>query len=198
MTSCWTLKVWKNKHNMKKEYSHLTIEKRNELARLLLEGKKVKEISAQLEIHVSSVYREIERGKNPLTNMYDPEYAEEAYQKGLKSKGKEPVLSEDKELAAGIARLILEDKLSPEQALLRLESNGHTNLPTKATAYAAIDAGMIPGVSRESLHSKKTHIFSGGTVIIPKWIREKLFLEDGTTLDIALEGNKIILTKTND
>lgn len=180
---------------MGKEYSHLTMEKRKELAHLLSEGKKAKEISALLEIHIASVYREIERGKNPLTNMYDPEYAENSYQKGLKNKGKEPVLSEDKELAAGIARLILEDNLSPEQALLKLEANGYANLPSKTTVYAAIDAGIIPGVSRESLHSKETNVFSGGTVIIPKWIREKLSLEDGTTLGIELDGNRIILTK---
>lgn len=180
---------------MGKEYSHFTLEKRNELARLLSEGKKAKEISALLDIHIASVYREIERGKKPLTNMYDPEYAEEFYQKGLKNKGKEPVLSKNKELAAEIARLILEDKLSPEQALLKLELNGYTNLPTKATVYAAIDAGIIPGVSRESLYSKETNIFSGGTIIIPKWIREKLSLKDGATLEIELEGNKIILTK---
>lgn len=180
---------------MGREYSHMTIEKRRELSRLLSEGKKAKEIAEQLEIHIASVYREIERGKNPLTNVYDPEYAEEAYQKGLKNKGKEPVLSEDRKLAAEIAYLILDENLSPEQALLRLESKGYTNLPTKTTVYAAIDGGIIPGVSRESLHSKEVNIFSGGTVIIPKWIRERLSLEDGTTLSVELDGNKIILTK---
>lgn len=180
---------------MGKEYSHLTIEKRKELARLLSEGRKAKEISALLEVHIASVYREIERGKNPQTNQYDPEYAEKSYQKGLKNKGREPVLSEDKELAAEIAKLILSENLSPEQALLKLESKGYTNLPSKTTVYAAIDTGIIPGVSRESLHSKETSVFSGGTVIIPKWIREELSLEDGATLGIELEGNKIILTK---
>ena len=104
---------------MGKEYSHMTIEKRKELARLLSESKKVKEIASLLEIHIASVYREIERGKNPLTNQYDPEYAEESYKKGLKNKGKEPVLSEDKELAAKIAKLLLNENLSLEQALLR-------------------------------------------------------------------------------
>lgn len=180
---------------MGKEYSHLTIEKRKELARLLSEGKKAKEISSLLEIHIASVYREIERGRNPLTNEYDPEYAEKIYQKGLKNKGKEPVLSEDKNLAVEIARLILDDNLSPEQALLKLESNGYTKLPSKTTVYAAIDAGIIPGVSRESLHSKEMNVFSGGTIIIPKWIREELSIEDGTTLSVELDGNKIILTK---
>lgn len=180
---------------MGKEYSHLTIEKRKELARLLSEGRKAKEISALLEVHIASVYREIDRGKNPQTNQYDPEYAEKSYQKGLKNKGKEPALSEDKELAAEIAKLILGDNLSPEQALLKLEAKGYTNLPTKTTVYAAIDAGIIPGVSRESLHSKEVNVFSGGTVIIPKWIREELSLEDGTALSVELDGNKIILTR---
>lgn len=180
---------------MGKEYSHMTIEKRKELAHLLSESKKVKEIASLLEIHIASVYREIERGKNPLTNQYDPEYAEEAYKKGLKNKGKEPVLSEDKELAAKIAKLLLNENLSLEQALLKLDSMGYTNIPTKTTVYAAIDAGIIPGVSRESLHSKEVNVFSGGTVIIPKWIREKMSLEDGSTLSVELDGNKIILTK---
>lgn len=72
---------------------------------------------------------------------------------------------------------------------------GYTNIPTKTTVYAAIDAGIIPGVSRESLHSKEVNVFSGGTVIIPKWIREKMSLEDGSTLSVELDGNKIILTK---
>ena len=111
---------------MGKEYSHMTIEKRKELARLLSESKKVKEIASLLEIHIASVYREIERGKNPLTNQYDPEYAEESYKKGLKNKGKEPVLSEDKELAAKIAKLLLNENLSLEQALLKLDSMGYT------------------------------------------------------------------------
>ena len=43
---------------MGKEYSHMTIEKRKELARLLSESKKVKEIASLLEIHIASVYHD--------------------------------------------------------------------------------------------------------------------------------------------
>lgn len=180
---------------MGRVYSHLSIEKRRQLSNLLKVGKSVKEISLELELHISTIYREIERGKNPITNEYDPDYSENEYRDMLGNKGKTPCLEDDKKMADKISAFILNEGLSPEQAINKLQQEGYSQVPTKTTVYAAIDRGLIPGVTRETLQSKITSVFSDGMVRLPKWVREELDINDGDNLSILLEDGKIILGK---
>lgn len=97
---------------MGRSYSHLSREQRQVIADSLAIGKSVKDIAATLGLHISTVYREIERGKNPDTNKYEPEFSENKYQSNLADKGKSPRLEENKEMASVISELILKDGLS--------------------------------------------------------------------------------------
>lgn len=182
---------------MGRVYLHFNIEKRRELLNLIESGKTVKEISTALGLHLSTIYREIERGTNPATKKYDPEYSENEYRDMLGNKGKIPCLEDDKAMAERISDFILNDGLSPEQAINKLQQEGYSQIPTKTTVYAAIDRGLIPGVTRENLQSKITSVFSDGMIHLPKWLREELNINDGDNLSIVIENGKIILDKAD-
>ena len=106
---------------MSRSYSHLSREQRQVIADSLEIGKSVKDIAVTLGLHISTVYREIERGKKPDTNKYEPDFSENKYQSTLTDKGKTPRLGENKEMASIISEFIIKDGLSPEQAILRLK-----------------------------------------------------------------------------
>ena len=72
---------------MGRSYSHLSREQRQVIADSLAIGKSAKDIAVTLSLHISTVYREIERGKNPDTNKYEPEFSENKYQSNLADKG---------------------------------------------------------------------------------------------------------------
>ena len=182
---------------MGRSYSHLSREQRQVIADSLAIGKLAKDIAVTLSLHISTVYREIERGKNPDTNKYEPEFSESKYQSNLADKGKSPRLEENKEMAAVISELILKEGLSPEQAILRLKEDGYTEVPTKTTIYTAIDRGLIPNVTRESLYTRNATVFSDGMIHLPKWVREKLSINDGDNLLVEVDDDKVILRKEN-
>jgi len=54
---------------------------------------------------------------------------------------------------------------------------------------------LIPGVTRESLNSYVTTMFSDGQIHIAKWVRNALDLNDGDELLFEVVDNKIIFTK---
>lgn len=179
----------------RKEFSHITLEKRKEISKLLENGKTAKEISTLLNIHISSVYRELERGRNPQTGHYDAEYSDANYRGKLAEKGKDAFFLENRLLGTVVAQYILELGLSPAEIVRKLKEDGCSPIPSAQTIYSAIDAGYIPGVTRESLRSKETSIFSDGTLRLPKWIRDELSIEDGDVLLISYDKNSITLTK---
>ena len=81
---------------MGRSYSHLSREQRQVIADSLAIGRSAKDIAVTLSLHISTVYREIERGKNPDTNKYEPEFSESKYQSNLADKGKSPRLEKTK------------------------------------------------------------------------------------------------------
>lgn len=180
---------------MKQSYSHLDAEKRKLILEWRSAGKTPGEIAERLGVHLSTVYREIKRGTAPQTDEYDPDYAERRYQVNLSNKGKTPCLEENTDMALAISKLIREEGLSPEEAIKKLKRDTNLQVPSKPTVYAAIDRGIIPDVSRETLHAKSTSVFSNGLLHLPKWVREKLNIKDGDELLICLEDETIILRR---
>ena len=147
-----------------------------------------------LGIHNATIYREIDRGS--INGIYDPGHAEEQYRGHLSEKGRPAICSISPELAQHIARLILEEKLSPARIIDRLQEEKWSTAPkARATIYSAIDDGLIPGVTRESLNSYVTTMFSDGQIHIAKWVRNALDLNDGDELLFEVVDNKIIFTK---
>ena len=181
---------------MGKQYSHLTYESRMLIKQMIESGSCKKDIAIKLGVSLSTVYREL--GRSNDSEGYDPEIVQQSYEKMLKSKGRKSKLELDKALAQYISQLILEESLSPAEIIDRLRAEKYQNFPlSKTTLYAAIDRGLIPSVTRETLLLKRkiTHMFSNGLIKIPKWICEELDLRDDEDLDIDIADGRIIINK---
>ncbi|MCM1267268.1 MAG: helix-turn-helix domain-containing protein [Bacteroidales bacterium] len=177
---------------------HITFEQRQKIKEMLNLGKAISEIADTLNVHPGTIYKELKRFDS--RESYNPFYAQSLYEKKSKNKGRSEILS-DTNLAKYISSLILKKHLSPEKivAVLAENTEGFSNVPHSAnTIYSAIDKGLIPNVTRESLFPKVSTVFSGGQVCIPKWVLDKLNIKDGDELLLEItKNNEIIYKKVN-
>ena len=181
----------------KKGYRRLTYEERKLIETLLNQGYSVVAIAELLNRTHQSIYHELKRCKSYCN--YSADYAQQDYIKRNEGNGRKPLLEIYENLAQYISNLILKEALSPVEIIARLRSENYLNFPSsKTTIYAAIDSGLIPSVTRETLllKRKKTHMFSNGLIKIPKWICEELDLRDDEDLDIDITDGKIIINKS--
>ena len=172
----------------------LTYNQRLQLYEYLQANTHKKLIAKYLNCCLATIYNEINRGT--VNGIYDPKYAQEKYEQYKAMHGRKDTLLVDADLAQQISYLILNENISPEQAIKKLKAQ-NISCPSKTTIYAAIDKGLISNVTREDLRSKTTTMFSHGLVQIPTWIRTKLNLQDGDTLAISLQNDKVIIEKFN-
>ena len=176
-------------------HRRLTLQDRLFIHAQLEKGISVKEIAKTLGFSDQSIYYEIKKGYEK--GKYNPYYADKKTKQMQKTKGAKKII--EGELAQVISNLILDEKLSPEKIIPRLqEMNLEMTVPlSRNTIYSAIDKGLIPNVTRKDLFAYKTttHMFSGGVLHIPQWIRQKLDIEDGAELTIDINDNKIIIEK---
>ena len=182
---------------MGKQYSHLTYESRMLIKQMIESGSCKKDIAIKLGVSLATVYREL--GRSNDSEGYDPEIVQQSYEKMIKGKGRKSKLELNPELAEYISKLVLEKNLSPSQIIDRLRIENYTEFHLSRNAiYAAIDKGLIPNVTRETLllKRKKTHMFSNGLINIPKWICEELDLQDNENLDIDVLNETIIIKKS--
>ena len=182
---------------MGKQHSHLSYENRKLIKQMLESGYSKKDIATNLGISLSTVYRELKRSGD--SKKYDPEIVQQSYEKMLRDKGRKSKLEFNPELAEYVSKLVLENNFSPAQVIHQLRIENYTEYPLSVnTIYTAIDNGLIPHVTRETLllKRKKTHMFSNGLIKIPKWICNKLDLRDGEDLDIDICNEKIIIKKS--
>lgn len=180
---------------MGEKFSYINKEQRYKIKEMLDSGIKKPIIAQELGICRSSVYNELKRGT--INGEYDPEYAHELHIKNNHKTKNLPILSTNRELANYISEKILEQHKSPEQIikLLRRHKRFKGIITSTQTIYSAIDNGLIPNVTRESLISYQTHVFNDNNLIIPKWAREKLNISNGDIFNIEVDENKIIFTK---
>ena len=175
-------------------YTTLNYEKRCIIEKMHNNGSDVAEIADAIQCHVASVYRELKRGCKDGT--YNASFAQINANDKKKSHGKVRFLSENKELAKRISEMIKRDGLSPEEIARLFKEEGITRATTKQTIYSAIDAGIIPDITREDLNKKRTHTFSKGLIQLPKWIINQLNIIDGEPLDIDVLDEKIVIIKS--
>ena len=153
-------------------------------------------IAKEFGVHISSIYREIDRGNTE--NGYNPKKSEERRQKIINKLGRPPILSCDSDLAQYISDSILKENLSPESIVLRLsiDSLFQKTSISRNTIYHAVDSGLVPNVTREALQKRTAKMFSRGHIIIPDWIREKCGYKDGDLFRVDLtDNNEIVLKK---
>lgn len=154
-------------------------------------------IAEKLHVSKGTVYNELKRGT--INGVYDPDYSEKRRQSFVR-RGSE--LSKDETLARYISYLILEKHMSPQAITkhLKEENHGFDKYPSSPqTIYAAIEEGLIPGVTKEVLKGKvRTEIMTvhSGAITIPQNIREELGIKDGDKYKFECRKNgSIVLRK---
>lgn len=179
---------------MGRTFKQLTYEQRQSIQNMLSYGYTNAEIAKRIGVHLSTIYRELDRGS--VNGEYDPNYAEELYRRQLSGKGATPIVCIDPRLSEYIAHLILEEHMSLANIVDVLAQEKKFDVFPKSvpTIYTAIDNGLIPGVTRESLHSDTTTVYNDQMHLV-KWVRERMNISDGDVLHFEVVGNKLIFTK---
>lgn len=177
----------------------MNLEQRIRIKEMLDSGHSISDIANSLKYNHVTIYKEIKRCDS--REEYNPYYAQSLCEKSIKNRGRVGKLS-DMELAKYISDLILIKHLSPEKivALLKKDNRGFSDVPRSAnTIYSAIDKGLIPGVTRETLLTNISTVFQNGHICIPKWVLDKLNIKNGDELLLEVtEDNKIIYKKVEE
>ena len=146
-------------------YKHLTKTKRLQLESLLKAKIPVKEIAKQLNVHISTIYREIKRGAYQhlvgATWLYETRYssdiAHEKYLEHLSNKGQDIKLGKDYELVEYIENKIINEKYSPLAVLGEIKKKKLEFATTISvnTLYKYIEKGYLGRVELKHLPMKE-------------------------------------------
>lgn len=145
-------------------YSYLTWIQRLQIEQCLKAKVPVKDIAERIGVHISTVYREVKRGRYRHTNTdlttemrYSPDIAHQKYLDGLSAKGAPIKLAKDFEFANYIEKRIIEDRLSPGAVLGEIKHLGlkfDTSICT-STLYSYIEKGVFFNLSLKHLPNYK-------------------------------------------
>lgn len=149
---------------MGRRFKHLTYADRLKIEALLESGIKMKRIAEIIRVDVSTIYREVKRGRYVKRNSdwtetekYSPEISHERYQNHLKEKGAGLKIGNDMKFVRYIEHKIAEDKYSPAAALVSIEKEGLV-FDTKicvGTLYNYIRGGVFLHLTMVDLPNKK-------------------------------------------
>lgn len=177
-------------------YSRLKFSDRLIIEKMKRDNHTLREIAKEVGVTPSTISQELKKGDALGNGNYNAEYAEKQTQLKRANCKMQPTLSMNRELSARIAELILQEGQSPEQARITLQAeNPASKIASINTIYRAIDSGLIPGVTRDSLLSKKTKMFSNGYICIPKWVRDEFHFCNGDIFSIEISADGTILLK---
>lgn len=146
-----------------REFKHLTYRQRVQLETLLKLSIPAKEIAEELNVHISTVYREMKRGlytkkNSDLTEVssYSAEIAHNKYKEQLKYKGAVIKLGSDHKFATYIERKIIDEKYSPSAVLgeiIEKKIPFDTQICV-STLYSYIDKGIFLHLTNKELPVK--------------------------------------------
>ena len=144
-------------------FKHLSMSSRLKIESLIKAGINKKEIAEQIGVHISTIYRELGRGRYIHTNSdlteeerYSPDIADERYRRNLKDKGPDLKIATDHALAMHIENKIADDGYSPEAVLLEIITQGlkfFTSI-SKPTLYSYIEKGIFLRITNKDLPVK--------------------------------------------
>ncbi len=137
----------------RKKYKHLSWTQRLCIENYLKINMPIKEIAEHLGVHVSTIYRELKRGRYEhldgatwiTEDRYSPDIAEECYRANLAAKGAGIKLGADYRLAEYIEKRICDDRLSPSAVLGEIKHK-HLDFNTSIcvnTLYSYIEKGIF-------------------------------------------------------
>ena len=149
---------------MGKQYRQLQWSDRLKIEARVNIGYKPQRIADELGVHVSTIYRELKRGRYEHLNSdyttetrYSPDIAEARYQEGLSAKGAPLKIGKNHAVAAFIEDKIINDNYSPAAvcALLRSDEGKRFGMTfCRATLYKYIDEGVFLNLTNKNLPEK--------------------------------------------
>ena len=151
---------------MKKErkYRRLTETDRYIIEKFLRRHIPVKEIAAELGVHISTIYREIKRGRvlqrnSDLTEEYRycADYSHDRYMENMRAKGPGLKIGKDRALAEYIEAKILYEDYSPAAVLGEIARSPELNFTvtiSEWTLYKYIDMGLFLTLTNKDLPIK--------------------------------------------
>ncbi len=141
-------------------FSHLSFTDRLKIEKMVNEKRPVREIAAAVHVHISTIYRELKRGRYEHLNgdyttedRYSPDQAEASYRANLASKGPDLKIGKDHKLAEYIERRIANDGFSPAAVVGEIkakELHFETSL-SPATVYSYISKGVFLRLTNKNL-----------------------------------------------
>lgn len=144
-----------------RHFHHLSYNDRIRMETMLLDKKKPREIAARLHVHISTIYRELKRGRYIhlvgktwiFEERYNPDEAHRRYREQLMAKGAALKIGNDYAFAEYIERKIRVEKRSPAAALadIALEEQQFRTRVCVRTLYSYIDKGVFLSLSRTDL-----------------------------------------------
>lgn len=148
-----------------RRYRHLSYTDRLRIEASAKAGRSAKEIAGDLGVHISTIYREVKRGRYDhlnsdytTENRYSPDIADQKYRDNLKAKGADLKIGSDFELAEYIETKIVDEKYSPGAVLGEIKALGLSFSVTisKQTLYTYIDKGVFLRLTNKELPVKST------------------------------------------
>jgi len=146
-----------------RRFKHLSYTDRLKIETMLRDKQTIKQIAKRIGVHISSIYREIERGRYEHKNSdwtteerYSPDIADQKYRANLAAKGAPLKIGTDHKLAQHIETKIIKDKYSPDAVLGEIRNTGlefETTICT-ATLYSYIDKGVFLKLTNKNLFVK--------------------------------------------
>jgi len=141
-------------------FSHLKWHNRLKIEQMRNDGKSVREIADALHFHISTIYRELERGKWEHLNTdlttdirYSPDIAQRKAEENMTALGPDLKIGNDHKFAAHIETKIADEGYSPEAVLGEIKEQGlefDTTICT-ATLYSYIHRGLFSRLTSEQL-----------------------------------------------
>lgn len=149
---------------MGKQYRQLQWSDRLKIEARVNIGYKPQRIADELGVHVSTIYRELKRGRYEHLNSdytteerYSPDIAEARYQEGLSAKGAPLKIGKNHAAAQFIEDKIIDEHYSPAAvcAILRSEECEYLGITfCRATIYKYIDDGVFLNITNKDLPEK--------------------------------------------
>lgn len=148
---------------MARRFKQLTKTDRIKIEALLKAGRRKDEIADQIGVHISTIYRELKRGRYIHTNSdlteeerYSPDIAHEKYQENLRAKGPELKIGNDQKLADFIEDKMVKEDFSVGAVLGYIQQQGleFSVTITRQTLYRYIDLGFFLNLTNKDLPIK--------------------------------------------
>ncbi len=149
---------------MARIFKHLTFIDRRKIEKLLEEKYRPKEMAEILRVHLSTIYRELERGKwyRTDTNLkehksYSADLAEQRYRNNLAAKGVMLKIANDYEYALYIERKIADEKYSPAAVLgkIKMDKLSFKTSVCFKTIYNYIDKDVFARITNKDLPERE-------------------------------------------